>query len=217
MKSLIMLAVLCLGFLSLGCYSQRIVQTRIVIEETMTDAGPVYFINPEQVYGDLRRAESIFKPANVKFRVTCIELKPRKTSIWCYVDAEMHWQLSVYYMDPTDLPLRYRGQTDVLGGGIIITPRSDGVTLAHEIGHWGGLFHAFGELDDMVKDTPFQRDPGCKQNCGNIMNYCDHGRYYLTPGQVLRWRKIVDLNRRSTFTQRGPDLLEPLIEVRKER
>jgi hypothetical protein len=101
MKSLIMLAVLCLGFLSLGCYSQRIVQTRIVIEETMTDAGPVYFINPEQVYGDLRRAESIFKPANVKFRVTCIELKPRKTSIWCYVDAEMHWQLSVYYMDPT--------------------------------------------------------------------------------------------------------------------
>jgi len=77
-----------------------------------------------------------------------------------------------------------------------------GRNAVHEVGHWLGLIHIWGDAncgDDKVSDTPTQQTAtaGCKTSprtsCGTsdmYMNYMDYTqdncRYLLTKGQVTR-------------------------------
>lgn len=83
-----------------------------------------------------------------------------------------------------------------------------GRTLTHEVGHWLGLLHIWGEnvgcnFDDGIQDTPPQNEPyfGCPSHgfsCGhnnaymNFMDYVnDQCMYFFTPGQIDRMRNIL--------------------------
>jgi hypothetical protein len=84
-----------------------------------------------------------------------------------------------------------------------------GRTATHEIGHWLGLNHIWGDApcgDDGVDDTPPQQTytSGCPKNtitsCGNsgnmYMNFMDYTAdacvYMFTRGQVNRMRKLFE-------------------------
>jgi hypothetical protein len=98
------------------------------------------------------------------------------------------------------------------GGGAVYT---QGKTLVHEIGHWLGLRHIWGDAscgDDGIDDTPQQMGPnrgcpsGIKITCGNSLygdmynNYMDQANddcmLLFTKGQMNRMR--------STFAVDGP-------------
>ncbi len=114
------------------------------------------------------------------------------------------------------------GYSSVVGGapekdGIVLNPSSLGTaeaggrTAVHEVGHWLGLRHLWGDADcgdDMVDDTPKQRayTVGCptaiRLTCGNnttgdmYNNYMDFTSdaclNMFTLGQKARMRKLFD-------------------------
>lgn len=114
------------------------------------------------------------------------------------------------------------GYSSVVGGapekdGIVLNPSSLGTaeaggrTAVHEVGHWLGLRHLWGDADcgdDMVDDTPKQRSytVGCptaiRSTCGNTTtgdmynNYMDFTSdaclNMFTLGQKARMRKLFD-------------------------
>lgn len=86
-----------------------------------------------------------------------------------------------------------------------------GRTLTHEVGHWLGLTHIWGNqegsctLDDGVEDTPPQAYPyyncpeGEKVSCGNpnaYMNYMDYTNdqcmYYFSLGQIDIMHRVLN-------------------------
>lgn len=124
------------------------------------------------------------------------------------------------------------GYSSVLGGpadrdGVVIRPNAfgtlgnvaapfhQGKTAVHEIGHWLGLRHIWGDAtcgDDLVDDTPQQRaatrgcPSGIKQSCGAnatgdmYMNYMD-----LTDDQCMFMFTAGQMNRmRNAFAAGGP-------------
>ena len=94
-------------------------------------------------------------------------------------------------------------------------PYNKGKTLVHEVGHWLGLRHLWGDTncgDDLVDDTPRQRtaNRGCpsgiKQSCDNngtgdmYMNYMD-----LTNDECMVMFTYGQMNRmRAAFAPGGP-------------
>jgi hypothetical protein len=106
--------------------------------------------------------------------------------------------------------------------GIFVGGIGYGPLMAHEAGHWLGLFHTFGNVnqvgvcgDDLVGDTPpTDGSPGtCDTNrsvCNpgiveNVQNYMDYSSCYkmFTIGQVNRMQGILDdttLSRREIYT-----------------
>lgn len=90
-------------------------------------------------------------------------------------------------------------------------PFNLGRTATHEVGHWLGLFHIWGDgdcsADDQVADTPNQGSPssGCPDpstsTCGeldmweNFMDYSnDDCMSLFTQGQVDRMRTVLELD-----------------------
>ena len=98
---------------------------------------------------------------------------------------------------------RYFGTT-----GTVTAPFDNGRTTTHEVGHWLGLFHVWGDgdcsMDDMVDDTPDaeEQSQGCnftKAGCGstdmieNFMDYSDDGCMNMfTHGQSARIWSFLD-------------------------
>lgn len=122
--------------------------------------------------------------------------------------------------------------------GIVMSPRAFGVggntqqapynlgrTFVHEVGHYFGLRHLWGEDNescsstDYVSDTPVQlkENFGCKNfpvfSCGGepngdmFMNYMDYGNdscmLFFTRGQVGLMYLILRTNRKTLFNSNG--------------
>lgn len=68
---------------------------------------------------------------------------------------------------------------------------ADDWTLAHEIGHWLGLYHVF-DADDMVEDTGRVE----KGTTDNVMDYTARTPT-VTPGQLERMRRFLHAEPRS--------------------
>jgi hypothetical protein len=98
--------------------------------------------------------------------------------------------------------------------GITAPPYHMGKTVVHEVGHWLGLRHIWGDAmcgDDLVDDTPQQRSSnrgcpsGIRQSCGTpygdmYMNYMD-----LTSDDCMLMFTTGQMNRmRSLFAPGGP-------------
>ncbi|MEZ4827180.1 MAG: M43 family zinc metalloprotease [Bacteroidia bacterium] len=92
--------------------------------------------------------------------------------------------------------------------GNLVAPYDKGRTLTHEIGHWLGLWHIWGDgncsVDDYCSDTPTAEGPnyGCPVNhfsCGsrdmseNYMDYTDdYCMNIFTNCQKIRMRTVMD-------------------------
>lgn len=113
----------------------------------------------------------------------------------------------------------YRSFGNVLKGNfpIMQAPYNQGRTLTHEVGHWLGLRHIWGDANcgnDFVDDTPTQASEsrGCqvgRTSCGsvnmveNYMDYSDDACFNIfTRGQKARMRTVMDISpRRNTLAQ----------------
>lgn len=103
--------------------------------------------------------------------------------------------------------------------GVVMSSYNKGKTLVHEIGHWLGLFHIWGDDNgscsgsDNVSDTPNQADQyfGCPSHpqvsCGgnnmfmNHMDYTDDDcRSMFTLGQESRMMNVLNTSRQSLKT-----------------
>ena len=112
----------------------------------------------------------------------------------------------------------YRSFGNVLKGNfpIMQAPYNQGRTLTHEVGHWLGLRHIWGDANcgnDFVDDTPPQASEtrGCqvgRTSCGavnmvqNYMDYSDDACFNIfTRGQKSRMRTVMDVSpRRNSLT-----------------
>lgn len=98
---------------------------------------------------------------------------------------------------------------------VMQAPYNKGRTLTHEVGHWLGLRHIWGDgncANDYVADTPSQASPssGCptgRITCGGVNmveNYMDYSNdacmNIFTEGQKERMRAVIDVSpRRKTL------------------
>ncbi len=117
--------------------------------------------------------------------------------------------------------VRYQSFGNVLKGTFpnMQAPYNQGRTLTHEVGHWLGLRHIWGDANcgnDFVDDTPTQASEsrGCqigRTSCGtvnmvqNYMDYSDDACFNIfTKGQKNRMRAVMDISpRRNTLTVPG--------------
>ena len=115
--------------------------------------------------------------------------------------------------------IAYRSFGNTLKGNfpIMQAPYNQGRTLTHEVGHWLGLRHIWGDANcgnDFVDDTPTQASEsrGCqvgRTSCGsvnmveNYMDYSDDACFNIfTRGQKARMRTVMDISpRRNTLAQ----------------
>ncbi|WP_373514948.1 M43 family zinc metalloprotease, partial [Persicitalea sp.] len=109
--------------------------------------------------------------------------------------------------------IAYRAFGNALKGNfpILQAPYNQGRTLTHEVGHWLGLRHIWGDANcgnDFVDDTPPQASEsrGCqvgRTSCGavnmvqNYMDYSDDACFNIfTKGQKTRMRTVMDISPR---------------------
>ncbi|GHB59099.1 M43 family zinc metalloprotease [Persicitalea jodogahamensis] len=114
--------------------------------------------------------------------------------------------------------IAYRSFGNALKGNfpVMQAPYNQGRTLTHEVGHWLGLRHIWGDANcgnDFVDDTPPQASEsrGCqvgRTSCGavnmvqNYMDYSDDACFNIfTKGQKTRMRTVMDISpRRNSLT-----------------
>ncbi|TVR79673.1 MAG: T9SS C-terminal target domain-containing protein [Chitinophagaceae bacterium] len=119
---------------------------------------------------------------------------------------------------PTDgvvIGYTYFGRTGTLSNTF-----NKGRTTTHEVGHWLGLLHNWGDggcgVDDNIADTPLQGQPyyGCpaypQSSCGSsdmFMNYMDYVddacMNTFTEGQRTRMRAVLNTLRSSILSSDG--------------
>ncbi len=116
------------------------------------------------------------------------------------------------------------GSTQKGSTGIAV-PYQLGRTATHEVGHWLGLRHPWGDgdctVDDYCEDTPLCNGasfgcpvnppsctPGVRRMIENYMDYSDDGCLNIfTLDQALRMRAVLETSRRSLLS--SPGLIPP--------
>jgi len=175
----------------------RRVALRIVYQQYETGLTA---IDPCVVELQLAYINEFFKPLNAVFFVESTEYIAYKNSYTREMvadDATKHPNvLSIYYLTSySPAALRYHnGKLEGLSGfsafpwgerahGVMLfCATATHLTLAHEIGHYFGLYHTFDGLTDMVDDTLHTDDP----NYDNFMNYTQTSVRSITKGQIVR-------------------------------
>ena len=209
----------------LGRYEERPVEVDDVIEDISAAgvATPPYIVNvrvivekrpdgtlartPEQIKQDFEIATEFYSPILMSFYIgEAQELLVEEESLPNKRDYRNNADLnsdamSVFYvfghkwLTPAGLSAFPWSETQP--NGIFVNgPHADYFTLAHEIGHYFGLYHTFTEghrHDDFVHDT--QNEHEWEEETGrpytqyaNLMNYSGSGTQRLTLGQLERVR-----------------------------
>lgn len=187
----------------------------LVLTETLPDGTRA--IAPAIVAMHFENAERIFAPIGLTFERTEIEVPARLTATsWDLLEqsaAHGNEVFVVWYVFPTrtnEDSLRTTVGSAAfpwmpLAGVCIFAGIADDWTLAHEIGHWLGLYHVF-DGDDGVDDTPLTILGGTY----NLMDYAD-GEPVVTDGQLDRMRQFLHTNvRRKTW--RRPEAVDSTVD-----
>lgn len=107
-------------------------------------------------------------------------------------------------------------------GMLINGSHADHFTLAHEIGHYFGLWHTFDEgskKGDFVKDTTDECDWVSEEpysTYNNIMNYTSADTKHITMGQLERVRYYLNTFRKDHLFLRSGDFGSIMIEAKSE-
>jgi len=189
-------------------------------------------IGLEDVLNDIEYAEEIYKDLNIKFTITDVTYLLKKYDV--DNDEDLTEEIIRYiifndYMDNIRFlidAVQHKNAISVfytvsIGDGVSglstfpwhISPYGIQVdrlsatefVLAHEIGHYFGLYHTFQDPTDHVDDTPYENIPmekvGTEEdpNSNNVMSYPDWpmGDLILTNGQLSRVKTFLTTTRNS--------------------
>lgn len=198
----------------LGCTQEKILpttvetisshqlKTRIVIQNFPLNQTAC--ISIDEIAKDLAHTELLFGNLNIKFSIEKIERWDFNQSLSIdeiKKDAKLHPDhLSIYYITILSDANRYfdfdTKSIGFLSGlsafpwennpyGVILFPQCySPYTLAHELGHYFGLYHTFEPFGDKVDDTKEGTDP----QYNNFMNYTVNYPLTITQGQIDRMR-----------------------------
>jgi hypothetical protein len=171
------------------------VRTRIVIEIVAADISEEYVfiahaLSTEVIKKEIEIVENVYGEVGLKLYIDQITFVEHDANWAKYRLDAMNFPdyLSVYYLLPGSFPFQGLSCYPDDAEGIVLSPERDSYTLAHEIGHFFGLKHIFGE-DDFVDDTPFQESKKSapdSSNYYNVMGYDGGEPSVLTHGQAQR-------------------------------
>ena len=191
------------------------IRTRIVVEVI----GGAAAKNINEIIEDLWFAEKIYSDLGIKFIISEMSLADPNQEWDGYSDLDSvkyENTMSIYY---TFSKKYIPGKSPIVGmgmfpwyknpNGICINGHlSETNTLAHEVGHFFGLYHTFGVgefKEDFVDDTLNEQEYLDKigedafyKEYNNIMNYHWFGKNsFVTDGQINRMRHYLLKDRKS--------------------
>jgi hypothetical protein len=109
------------------------------------------------------------------------------------------------------------GSSDIYPAGIYSAPYDKGRTTTHEVGHWLGLRHIWGDggctVDDFCADTPTAGAPN--YNCVTV-NSCNDGPGDL-PDQIQNYMDYTNDTCMDRFTQNQKDRMLTVMSVSPRR
>jgi len=197
-------------------------------------------ISLEDILKDISYAEEIYKDLNIKFVITDVTYLIKKYDVDSdddlahevirYIIFNDYHDNVRFLMDAAD----YENSMSVfytvsIGKGIsglstfpwykspygiqVDRLSSSEFVLAHEVGHYFGLYHTFQDPTDYVDDTPYKNLPmekvGTEEdpNHNNIMSYSDSpvNDLILTDGQIERVKMFLITSRNSHVILEGDD------------
>ena len=171
---------------------------RVVVMDNQVN---VPIVTNEYIQTTIDFTNTFFTPFRVRLFIESMEVVPfnvKYDRYWVKCDAEKHPnQISVYFLPSYSMMsfwVNQNGDVSNLAGysawpwesmshGVMVFPVSaEKFTLAHELGHYFGLYHTHDVPDDLVPDTKAGEDP----YYDNFMNYTSCADRTITPGQIAR-------------------------------
>lgn len=183
--------------------------TRVVI--FLEDSEPI--VSWELIDLEIRIVEAIYAPINLHIIIEEIEF----LNLWMpkdiQEDAQLHKETLNIYFTHIPLEMEINGWSGMpfnpYGYQVVVGQLRLPTTLAHEIGHYFGLFHTYLKTD-LVEDTlppnKWDTNPAEAHNMKyrNIMGHASIFRTYLTDGQLERVEYYARRHRKMIMRSLGP-------------